>query len=87
MHLADLDNNGSIDKGELIHNVKASSLLKDYFNTAKKHFLTKVDFVQLIPEVKVLANLVKELETCLSSAIYDPFLLNRTLKAVPKFFK
>ena len=85
MHLADLDENGSIDKDELTHSTKALSLLEKYYDEVDKDFLTKEDMAKLIPELNVLEDLVNELETCLSSAVYDPFLRNRKMKPVNFF--
>tara|TARA_B110000881_G_C18525137_1_gene489863 strand:- start:653 stop:964 length:312 start_codon:yes stop_codon:yes gene_type:complete len=82
MHLSDLDENGTIDKYELTHNAKASNLLENYFSKVDRDFLTKKDIVELIPELKVLQDLVKELESCLSQASYDPFLRNIKMKPV-----
>ena len=82
MHLADLDNNGTIDEEELIHNETAATLLENYFKRVNKNFLTKADIVELLPELKDLENLVKKLESCLSDAEYDPFLLNKRMKPI-----
>ena len=85
MKLADLDDNGTIDKEELTYNTKAYSLLKDYYNKVDRDFLTKGDIVELIPELKILKNLVKELKGCLSQASYDPYLRNMKIKPVNCF--
>ena len=87
MHLADLDENGTIDKYELTHNLKASSVLEKYFNQTepRRDFLTKGDIVELIPELQVLENLVEELKSCLSGASYDLFLSNKKMKPVRVF--
>jgi hypothetical protein len=85
MKLADLDDNGTIDKEELTYNKKAYSLLKDYYNKVDRDFLTKGDIVELIPELKNLKNLVKQLKGCLSHASYDPYLRNMKIKPVNFF--
>ena len=85
MKLADLDDNGTIDKEELTYNTKAFNLLEDYYNKVNRAFLTKGDIVELIPELKILKNLVKELKGCLSQASYDPYLRNMKIKPVNCF--
>ena len=82
MHLADLDENGTIDKEELVANKRAFNLLSDSFEKVNRNFLTKGDIVKLIPEIQALKKLVDDLASCLSNAKYDPFLLNRKIKPV-----
>ena len=87
MHLADLDENGTIDKDELAHSTKASSLLEGFYYKVDREFLTRSDIVDLIPELKVLETLVEEMSTCLSNApSYDPFLINIKIRPVSFFF-
>ena len=85
MKLADLDDNGTIDKEELTYNTNAFNLLEEYYNKVDRDFLTKGDIVELIPELKVLKNLVKKLKGCLSQAPYDPYLRNMKIKPVNCF--
>ena len=86
MHLADLDENGTIDKDELVHSKGASSLLKCFYDTVGRDFLTRSDIAELIPELEILETVVKELATCLSNApSYDPFLINIKIKPVSCF--